>query len=130
MGVLDVVEQADVCTPNIETECVDIALSRKSVKDVEQCYDVTRTVCTESTEEIDNEVCSYSNQPKSEVTTAKTVEISFNKECETQMVTVCQPAQYGYGHGHGYGENFCKEVAQETCYNVPVVTVVEPEVTV
>ena len=44
------------------------------------------------------------------------------------MVTVCQPAAYGYGHG--YGHNYCKEVAQETCYNVPVLTVVEPEVQV
>merc|ERR1712106_371679 len=114
------------------TVCNPIDLSRKNVKDVEQCYTVTRTVCTESIEEIDNEVCTYSYQPKSEETTAKTVEVSFVKECETQMVTVCQPAQYGYGHGHGhgYGHNYCKEVAQETCYNVPVVTVVEPAVTV
>merc|ERR1712203_515683 len=66
--------------------------------------------------------------PKDEETTAKTVEVTFEKQCETQMVTVCQPAQYGYGHG--YGHNYCKEVGQETCYNVPVVTVVEPVVTV
>merc|ERR1712007_407543 len=28
------------------------------------------------------------------------------------------------------GHNYCKEVAQETCYNVPVVTPVEPAVEV
>ena len=128
--VQDVVELAEVCTPALETVCTPVELAIKRVVDTEQCYTVTRTVCTESTEEIDNEVCTYSYQPKSEVTTAKTVEVTFNKECDTQMVTVCQPAQYGYGHGGGYGENYCKEVAQETCYNVPVVTVVEPEVTV
>ena len=127
-SVLDVVEQADVCTPALETACNPVELSRKSVKDVEQCYDVTRTVCTESIEEIDNEVCSYSYQPKSEETTGKTVEVSFVKECETMMVTVCEPG-HGYGYG-GYGHNYCKEVAQETCYNNPVVTVVEPPVTV
>merc|ERR1739842_280283 len=91
-------------------------------------------VCTESIEEIDNEICTYSYQKKEEVTTAKTVEVSFEKQCDVQMVTVCQPAQYGYGHHHGkrsadtgYGasHNYCKEVAQETCYNVPIVTVVE-----
>merc|ERR1719438_311282 len=127
-SVLDVVEPADVCTPHIDTTCAPVELSRKSVKDVEQCYDVTRTVCTESIEEIDNEVCSYSYQPKSEETTGKTVEVSFVKECETMMVTVCEPG-HGYGYG-GYGHNYCKEVAQETCYNTPVVTVVEPEVEV
>merc|ERR1711890_134620 len=127
-SVLDVVEIADVCTPALDTVCTPIELSRKSIKDVEQCYPVTRTVCTESTEEIDNEVCTYSYQPKTEATTAKTVEVSFKKECENMMVTVCQPnAGYGY---HAYGHNYCKDVAQETCYNVPVLTVVEPAVDV
>ena len=32
----------------------------------------------------------------------------------------CQPTP-GYGY-NSYGHNYCKEVAQETCYNVPVVT--------
>merc|ERR1712001_505330 len=127
-SVLDVVEIADVCTPALDTVCTPIELSRKSIKDVEQCYTVTRTVSTESTEEIDNEVCTYPYQPKTEATTAETVEVSFNKECENMMVTVCQPnAGYGY---HAYGHNYCKEVAQETCYNAPVLTVVEPAVDV
>ena len=43
-----------------------------------------------SAEEIDNEVCTYSHQPKTEATTAKTVEVSFNKKCENMMVTACQ----------------------------------------
>merc|ERR1712194_462276 len=70
----------------------------------------------------------YSYQQKTEATTAKTVEVTFKKECDTQMVTVCQPTP-GYGY-HSYGHNYCKEVAQETCYNVPVLTVVEPAVNV
>merc|ERR1719384_2302879 len=94
-----------MCTPNIETSCAAVELARKAIKDVEQCYTVTRTVCTESTLEIDNEVCSYSYQPKAEITTAKTVEVSFVKECETMMVTVCEPG-HGYGYG-GYGHNYC-----------------------
>ena len=126
--VQDVVETAEVCTPAFETVCNPVELVRKAIVDKEQCYTVTRTVCTESIEEIDNEICTYSYQAKTEGTTAKTVEVTFAKECKTQMVTVCQPAQYGYGHG--YGHNYCKEVAQETCYNVPVVTVVEPAVEV
>merc|ERR1719328_950323 len=128
-SVLDVVEPADVCTPHIDTTCAPVDLSRKSVKDVEQCYQVTRTVCTETIDEIDNEICTYSYQDKSEETTGKTVEVSFKKECETMMVTVCEP-HHGYGGYGGYGHNYCKEVAQETCYNLPVVTVVNPPITV
>ena len=42
------------------------------------------------------------------------------------MVNVCLPTP-GYGY-HSYGHKYCKEVAQETCYNIPVVTPVEPAV--
>merc|ERR1712080_449959 len=91
-----------------------------SVLDVVEIADV----CTPALDT----VCTHSYQPKTEATTAKTVEVSFKKECENMMVTVCQPnAGYGY---HAYGHNYCKEVAQETCYNVPVLTVVEPAVDV
>merc|ERR1712037_752723 len=92
----------------------------KKIIDVEQCYPVTRTVCSESVEVIDNEICVYSYSQKVVATTAKTVTVPFKRECNTQMVTVCQPTP-GYGY-HQYGHNYCKEVAQETCYNVPVVT--------
>ena len=81
---------------------------------------MTRTVCSESVEVIDNEICVYSYSQKVVPTTAKTVTVPFARECNTQMVTVCQPTP-GYGY-HQYGHNYCKEVAQETCYNVPVVT--------
>merc|ERR1712158_189855 len=64
--------------------------------------------------------------------TAKTVEVTFEKQTDVQMVTVCQPGHHGYGgYGHGgYGHNYCKEVAQETAYNVPVVTPVDVPVKV
>ena len=121
-------EPAEVCTPAFETVCENIEVPTKIIIDVEQCYPVTRTVCTESVSVIDNEICTYSYQQKTETTTAKTVEVPYKKVCDTQMVTVCQPTP-GYGY-HSYGHNYCKEVAQETCYNVPVVTVVEPAVEV
>merc|ERR1712088_538372 len=119
-SVVDVVESAEVCTPAFETVCETIEVPTKKIIDVEQCYPVTRTVCSESVEVIDNEICVYTYSQKTEATTAKTVTVPFARECNTQMVTVCQPTP-GYGY-HQYGHNYCKEVAQETCYNVPVVT--------
>lgn len=127
-SVSDVVEAAEVCTPALKTQCSTVELDIKRVLDTEQCYTITRTICTESTQRVDNKVCTYSYQPRTETTTAKTAQVTFEKQCKAQMVTVCQPAQYGYGHS--YGENLCNEVKQETCYNVPIVTVVEPLVEV
>merc|ERR1719158_2596672 len=127
-SIVDVVEPAEVCTPTFETVCEKIDVPVKRIIDMEQCYPVTRTVCTESVRVIDNEICVYSYIQKTESTTAKTATVSYKRECDTQMVTVCQPTP-GYGY-HAYGHNYCKEVAQETCYNVPTVTVIEPTVEV
>merc|ERR1739846_165105 len=127
--VQDVTEIADVCVPAFEVVCADVELAIKIIVDKEFNYQVTRTVCTESIEEIDNEVCTYSYQPKVEATTAKTVEVTFEKKEDVQMVTVCQPGHHGYGYG-SYGHNYCKEVAQTTAYNVPVVTPVDVPVDV
>merc|ERR1712045_595089 len=127
-SVVDVVETVETCTPAFETVCADVELPIKKIVDSELCYTVTATVCSESIQVIDNEICTYSYQQKSEDTTAKTVAVTFEKICDVQMVTVCQPTP-GYGY-HSYGHNYCKEVAQETCYNTPVVTPVEPAVTV
>merc|ERR1712106_1288450 len=113
-SVVDVVESAEVCTPAFETVCENIEVPVKRIIDVEQCYPVTRTVCSESVEVIPNEICVYSYQQKVVDTTAKTVEVPYEKQCNTQMVTVCQPTP-GYGY-HSYGHNYCKEVSQETCY--------------
>merc|ERR1712088_1188845 len=101
----------------------------KVIVDKEFTYTVTRTVKTESIEEIDNEDCTYTWEPKVEATTAKTVEVTFEKKEDVQMVTVCQPGHHGYGYG-SYGHNYCKEVAQTTAYNVPVVTPVDVPVEV
>lgn len=122
-SVEDVTEIAEVCTPAFETNCEDVELTIKKVTAGQYCYDAARTVCSESTETIDNEVCSYNYNKKYEEASGSTVEVSFKKESNVQMVTVCQPS---YGHGyHSYGHQYCKEVAQETSYNVPVVTPVD-----
>ena len=78
-SVFDVVESADICTPTIAKSCAPVTLPIKLIVSVEQCYPVTRTICTESIDIIPNEVCSYSYEPKSVETTGKTVEVAFNK---------------------------------------------------
>merc|ERR1712072_1244612 len=63
-SVVDVVVSAEVCTPAFETVCEAIEVPTKKIIDVEQCYPVTRTVCSESVEVIDNEICVYSYSQK------------------------------------------------------------------
>ena len=78
--------------------CDDIELPIKIIVDVEQCDQITRTVCTESITEIPQEVCVYEYVKKYEETVAKTVEVNYVKETNVQMVTVCSGGHRGYGH--------------------------------
>ena len=127
-SVEDAKEIAEVCTPSLKQTCEQVEIAVKKISVGEYCYENTRTVCSENIVEIPNEVCTYNYQKKYEDTTGRTVEVTFKKETNVQMVTVCQP---GYGHGyHSYGHQYCKEVAQETAYNVPVVEQIDVDVKV
>ena len=66
----------------------------------------------------DVEVCLVDYQDRKQTVTATSVGVKFEKACEKQMVTVCQP-QPSYGAGSYHSVQHCKEVGQETCYNVP-----------
>ena len=46
--------------------------------------------------------------------------VAVRYTCHVAVHVSC--AGYGY---HSYGHQYCKEVSQETCYNVPVVTPLE-----
>ena len=119
--VQNVTEIAEVCVPAFETVCTDVEMATKIIVDKEFRYQSTHTVCVETRDPkiILNRVCSYAYQQKTEEITAKSVEVTFEKKEDIQMVTVCQPGRYGYGYG-SYGHNYCKEVAQTTTYNCPV----------
>lgn len=111
----------------------------KTIGEREQCQDITRTVCTAGTKQVENEVCVYSYSSKSEETTATTAKVAFSKVCSQRYQTVCQ-ATTGYGHqattgyGHqattGYGQQLCKEVASPVCYQSPSVVANSVSVTV
>ena len=93
----------------------------KKITTKDYCFDLATTECTETEETIENEICVYEYMSKDEETTAKTVSVDFEKECNTQKVSVCEPHQYGgYHSNYGHG-GYCKDVHQTTCYNTPKV---------
>ena len=63
------------------------------------------------------EVCLVEYKDKKQEVTATTIEVKFGKECEKQMVTMCQPQPSSPYSRHTV--QHCQEVGQETCYNIP-----------
>ena len=65
-----------------------------SIEEKEVCFDVAKTECKETTESVDTEICTYTYQDMEVVQPAKTIEVKFEKKCQTQMVTVCEPGKF------------------------------------
>ena len=121
-SVVDEILRAEICTPSFQTECVTENISIKKIITRPYCFNLAKTECEDSEETIENEICVYEYTPEDRAATATTVKVTFDKECQTQMVTVCDPAYASYhGYHHGYGGH-CKEVKQTTCYNTPKVS--------
>ena len=86
--------------------------------------EVVRTVCEESEEVVDNEVCYYVYNKESLDTEASTVEVEYAVKCEEETVNTCPP-QSGYGYN-----SYCKNKKMDVCYNVPKVNPAKTSVTV
>jgi len=140
--VLDEVLLAEICTPDVQITCKDETIMSNSIEEKEVCFDVAKTECKETTESVDIELCTYVYEEMEVAQPAKTIEVEFEKKCQTQMVTVCEPGYHrqphkyhgGFGHGGyergggGYGHH-CKEIKQDSCYNTPSVKAAETELT-
>ena len=95
-------------------------LAIKKITSKEYCFDVAETQCNETEETIENEICVIDYQSKERIEQAESVKVTFERVCESQMVTVCDP---NYLHGHYFPgfEAHCRELEQKTCYNIPKV---------
>jgi len=127
-SIIPEVTTVEVCTPSLQTTCMAMEMSVKSIMDKEECRSITRTVCAVMEQESETEICVYKYQDKTEEAMATNYEVTFEKECQNQMVSVCQPSVVA-----GYAKitnQYCKEVEQETCYNVPMVMPIQEMVMV
>jgi len=122
---------AEVCTPSFVPKCAPVTLKGTKVANKPKCLKISRTVCSQTTEETTVTLCAIKYEPKPDKAEATTIEIGFDKQCDKQMVNVCQPqySQDSYGYSKGSYQH-CKEIAQETCFNKPKVQPKKTEVDV
>jgi len=134
-SIQEQVNSATVCVPTLgEPECSPVTLKGVQVAESEKCLSITRTVCAEGTEDVTVNICTIKYEQAPIQAEATLVEVSFNKECSTQMVTVCEPQSHYESQGYGYEKvqesyQHCKEIAQETCYNKPSLSLKPEQVT-
>merc|ERR1712106_197648 len=114
---VDYVEKkAEVCVPTFKTDCEKEAVKNGLViKQQEECYQVTKTICTETEEIVDNEVCAYSFTLVPVETEAKLVDVKWEKSCADD--TVCLNPHHASG---GYAApTHCVEDYRHVCHLSP-----------
>merc|ERR1711913_177385 len=115
---LDYVEkEAEVCVPTFKTECeTEEVKNGLVIEQQEECYQVTKTVCTETEEIADNEVCAYSFTLVPVETEAKLVDVKWEKSCAD--TTICANPHLAPG---GYAAPaHCVEEYRHVCHLSPV----------
>ena len=101
---------AEVCTPTIQRDCQKVRLKTQSISAKEDCVKVVRTVCTETEELVDNEVCYYVYNKEKQEAEATTVQVTYEKKCEDEAQKVCPENQYGH-------QGYCKTVNNQVTSN-------------
>merc|ERR550517_1675660 len=106
---LDYVERSgEVCVPTFTTDCDKEDLnSGLIIRHKEECYSVTKTVCTERTDIEDMEVCATRLTMISQEAEARVVSAVWREECEEERT--CLP-------GPGY---HCAESVRHVCSQTP-----------
>jgi len=115
---VDYVEKkAEVCVPTFKTDCErEDVKNGLVIKQQEECYQVTKTICTETEEIVDNEVCAYSFTLVPVETEAKLVDVKWEKSCADD--TVCLNPHHAPG---GYAApTHCVEEYRHVCHLSPV----------
>ena len=101
--------------PTFKTDCdKEEVAGGVVIKHYDECHDVVKTVCTETQDIEDMEVCAWSVTMVNAESEARLVEGVWEEECHD--VKECVPAPVS---GHGYHAPGCSEVVRRECHQVP-----------
>jgi len=110
-----------VCVPKFITVDNSINLYSGEIKEERHCFDVTKTICEESSQIVSKEVCVYSYNQKTVVAPAQMTEVTFERREEKFEVTKCVKEKL---KSAGYKEKIlevCKQDYVEAPYRLPAI---------
>jgi hypothetical protein len=113
---------AEVCVPAFREQITPVTLAVKEVIDNDYCFEEVLTVCEETSQFVDREICTYEYAREDVSTDCTTTQVTYAEKSETMKVTTCSPSGYGTpGYGHGEHQ-YCREEYQTQMFKVPLVS--------
>jgi len=116
----EVSNHVHVCEPKVTAVDSTINLYSGEVREERHCFDVTKTICEESSQIVSKEVCVYSYRQKAVVAPTQMTEVTFERKVEKLAVTKCKKEKVKVGYKEKLVE-VCKEEHVEAPFTLPSV---------
>jgi len=116
----EVTSHVRVCEPKVTAVDNTIHLYSGEVKEERHCYDVTKTICEESSQIVSKEACVYSYKQKTVVAPTQMSEVTFERKVEKLEVTKCKKEKVKDGYKEKVVE-VCKQEYVEVPFTLPSV---------
>merc|ERR1711981_356308 len=107
-----------ICLPKFRSITEEVKLYTGKVSNVRHCYDVTKTVCSQSSQIVSKEVCVYGYSQNTVVAHLQLAEITFEKRMKKFAVSQCKPVIVKEGYQEKNIEA-CEEEYVEIPYRLP-----------
>jgi len=117
----EVTNRVKVCVPKFPKDSKPVQLYSGAVVEERHCFDVTKTICEESSQIVSKEVCVYSYNQKTVVAPAQMTEVTFERRHERLGATKCRKEKI---LETGYKEKeveVCKHEYVEAPFSLPSV---------
>jgi len=107
----------NVCVPDFETLEQPVEFHSQELKMAKHCFEVTKTICEESSEITTREVCVYPYRQNTEIAVAEVAKIAFEANFKKMKITKCPR----YKTKDGTEEGKCVEDFVTKEYRIPTI---------
>jgi len=114
----EVTNHVRVCEPKVTAVDNTIHLYSGQVREERHCFDVTKTICEESSQIVSKEACVYTYRQKAVVAPAQMTEVTFERKLEKLAVSKCKKEKVKAGYKEKVVE-VCKQEYVEVPYTLP-----------
>merc|ERR1719402_1093879 len=114
-------DRVQVCTPDFQNRDSSLQFYTKRTTQAQYCFNVTKTECTQRSQTVTKNVCTYEYKQKEVIAPARLAEIGFERHFEAFYISKCEKKLVKDGYKEKEIE-VCYKENVDVPYRLPTVT--------